>query len=188
MIDSNYFARDLCILCECLYRKGAYDSATEENKTIVNNIYQRADYDTLQFVECPPIPLKKYDRYLDILFVYMNKHGCTYLSRILKTKGSGRFAKGVCLLAEYTYRRGLRDGKKATPEAATHLYESFGKGNYKIFKKLLSKGSFSLIEYKDWLKYHCGLLSNSLYETKFISQVDKVRNLIYDSLTRDYIE
>lgn len=186
MIDS-YFTKDLCVLCEYMYRKGAYDSVLSIDKPKVNELYQRYDeYTTFQLLDDEVIYMNNYSFYLDKLIVYMNKFGCSYLRKILNTKLGKKYNKGICVMAEYSYRRGLKDGCRADVENTVRWFETMDRS--RVFKKLLSPGSFTLFEYRDWIKYHCAIAMRDISNDEVSKQVNRIRKSIYYAIMEDQIE
>lgn len=185
MIRNSYFTKDLCVLCEFMYRKGAYDSVLATDKSKVNELYQRYDgYSTFQFLDEEVIYFENYDLYLDRITVYMNKFNCTYLRKFLNSDLGKKYSKGVCVMAEYSYRRGIKDGCKADVEYTVKWYESLERS--RTYKKLLSKGAFNLLEHKDWTKYHCAIAMSDILNQNVKKQVNRIRKAIHKSIKEDY--
>lgn len=120
--------RDVCALCEYMFRLGALDSATLCDPSESIAFAQREDgYQELSFLDGRRL---EYPVYIDKLI--MLSHSGPRLGsfvRFMRWYGLDMFIKkGICHICDFYYRKGVKYGARMTLAEARNFIESIGKG------------------------------------------------------------
>lgn len=118
-------------VCEYVYRKGVADAATCGDTFTIMEMANRDDhYTTLQFLtENFGRPLS-YEHYKDFLVLFSSKIRSNELRGFLTfMRGATSLKKAICTVADYMYRRGLREGSGKSRESAMDYFLGYSKAS-----------------------------------------------------------
>ncbi len=104
--------KDLANICEFTYRKGVADAASSGDFMFALDIADRADdYTTFRFMHDQygqNLSLPQYEDYICMISPNFKANNIKALLRY--GKNSGPLRKSICIMVDFYYRKGLRDG------------------------------------------------------------------------------
>lgn len=149
----------LADVCEYVYRKGVADAASSGDTVTAMEMADRDDkFTTFQFInENFGLPLP-YEHYKDFLIVFSSHTKSAELRGFLVyMRGMEKIKRAMCIITDFMYRKGLRDGCTQTKEVAIDYLKSYKARN---IHKRLNAPSQSGIQWVEEIKHSANTIYN----------------------------